>query len=263
MAGLLVGAAGGVLAGLAGVGGGLIYVPFFYAFMPSVTNADFDDMGIVIFASLVSVWITGMFSAQAHWKLGNVHLSSLRILAPGLAVFAAIGLWYALYIPKNNLLLLMALLDVWVLWDLQQNHHKHGSYISSQKNNISLRAWSIPIGGASGALGIGGGTMLMPLLRRYVPLRQAVGTSAACGMLMAAVAIILNITLEDKWLSRLSSDIPFLFSTWLGIVITSRIGSKWSAYIHVKYKEKTLRFILSLIFGMLAAYLFLAAIMTS
>jgi len=90
--GLGAGLIGGILAGLAGIGGGLIYVPLFYAFMPS----DSQSMAVHIFASMVAVVITAFFSSRAHLRLGHVDLSALSHLLPGLVVGAALGLWRTL-----------------------------------------------------------------------------------------------------------------------------------------------------------------------
>ncbi|MDX8406946.1 MAG: TSUP family transporter, partial [Mariprofundaceae bacterium] len=78
--GLAAGGLGGTLAALAGVGGGLIYVPVFYALMP---QAD-QGMSVQILASMLAIVLTGGFSARSHYRLGHIDMSVSRQLIPGL-----------------------------------------------------------------------------------------------------------------------------------------------------------------------------------
>jgi len=89
LVGLFAGAMGGMLAGLAGLGGGLIYVPVFYALMPEGPGA----VSTPVMASMGAIVFTGFFSARVHWRLGHVDMNSFKQLVPGLILGAALGLW--------------------------------------------------------------------------------------------------------------------------------------------------------------------------
>jgi len=247
--GLIGGAIGGTLAGLAGIGGGLIYVPLFYLTMPG----NGPGLGMHVLGSLIAVAITGFFSARAHWKLGNVHQESLKQLYPGLIIGAAIGLWSTLQVPEALILLALAFLDAWVARDYGKTY--------TTGRTAPLTSMSGVIGYISGTLGIGGGTMLVPLLRRGVSLREAVGTSAACGMLMAMGAVIFNLLFEPAWLELISGQLSFLIGAWLGILLVIPKASRWSAYLHATVEEATMRFMLKSLFYTLSAGLFTAAIL--
>ena len=247
LCGLAGGVIGGTLAGLAGVGGGLIYVPLFYMTMPG----DHETLSMHIFGSLVAVAITGFFSARAHWRLGHVQTGVLKQLYPGLIIGAAIGLWSTLQIPEAFILLALAGLDLWVARDFGKQQEIRG--------NMPLALASGPIGYLSGALGIGGGTMLVPLLRRAVSLREAVGTSAACGMLMAIGAVLFNLLFEPVWQDQISDTLYFLIGAWAGILIIIPMASGWSAWLHASVQEVTMRKTLKTLFYLLAACMILAA----
>jgi len=246
--GLVAGGAGGLLAGLAGLGGGLIYVPVFYALMPG----SHETLSIQILSSMVAVFITGLFSTRAHWRLGHVQMPAFRQLIPGLTLGAGIGLWSTLHFPEAMILLALGLLDAWVAWD-------YGRKRVQKAGTVSLFSWSGPIGYVSGTLGIGGGTLLVPLLRRMLPLREAVGTSAMCGTVMALAAALLNIVVERQWAGLLAEQASFLVAAWLGIAIALPFSTRLSARLHARHPEAELRPALRMLFAGLSALLLLAS----
>jgi len=251
--GLGAGMLGGLMAGLAGVGGGLIYVPVFYALMPGHD----DGMGTYIFASLVAIIITGFFSSRSHWRLGHIDKPSLALLLPGLIIGAALGLWSTLHIPGIWILVALAALNAWVAFDY------HRPLLPNPQGKPPLALCSGPIGYLSGLLGIGGGTMLVPLLRRSLILRQAVGTSAVCGLLMAGAAIGINISLESHWYQILATEWLFLCGTWLGIMIILPYSAPYAARLHDSIPETMLRMLLKAMFMLLSCAFLIAAMLAA
>ncbi|MDQ6987496.1 MAG: TSUP family transporter [Mariprofundaceae bacterium] len=260
-AGLLGGALGGALAGLAGIGGGLIYVPIFYAFLShnlsnsSPHNASHQEsaMAVAVFASMLAIVATGFASARTHWRLGHIDAACCQKLLPGLIIGAAFGLMLTLHVSAALVLAGLALLDGWLAWD-------YGRIVKSRPESTPLGLASVPIGYLSGSLGIGGGTMLVPLLRRALPLRIAVGTSAFCGMLMVFSALLLNLLLVDDWLRLLQTPMFFLLGAAIGLALTLPLVSAWAARLHVRMDETNMRLLLRLLFILLAAVLALAAL---
>ena len=244
--GVVAGTMAGTMAGLAGVGGGLIYVPVFYLTIPG----NQENLSIHIMASLIAVALTGFFSARAHWRLGHLNRAAFKILLPGLMIGAAIGLWSTLRIPEAIILFSLALLDAWIAWDYGRDQ--------TIKRDMPLTLLSGPIGYISGALGIGGGTMLVPLMRRSLTLREAIGTSATCGMTMALAAVIANLIMESAWIGLIGGQLQFLIAALLGIVIIIPKTSVWSARLHEMLPEQTMQRILKGVFAFLSAMLFIA-----
>jgi len=257
-AGTVGGALGGVLAGIAGVGGGLIYVPVFYALL----SQNPDAIPLSVFISLLAIVVTGGFSARAHAHLGHIDRQAAGYLLPGLICGAVAGLMLTLRLPGAFVLAALALLDAWVAYD----------YGRDMKTPVRSRAWpglpwksapwiaAPPIGFISGTLGIGGGTMLVPLLRRSLTLRHAVGTSALCGTLMAAAALAINGVFIPDWKALLGSQLWFTLGVLAAILCTLPFSTSWSAGLHASLNEGAMRMLLKAVFSLLSAGLGLAAL---
>jgi len=240
--GLCAGVLAGFMAGLAGVGGGLIYVPVFYLLMPSSTGG----MALAIFASMTAIAITSFFSAYRHWQLGHVNITLFHRLWPGLLLGASFGLWSTLILPELWILLALAILNAWVAYD-----YGCGLPVVARHKGL-LSFLGLPIGYVSGVLGIAGGTMLVPLLRRFITLKDAVGTSAMSGAVMVTLAVFLNMSVESGWLGLLQEQWPFLLATWMGLLLTMPFAARASAGWHDKFQERHLRIILKSIFAFIA-----------
>jgi len=249
--GIAAGGIAGILAALAGVGGGLIYVPVFYACMP----VSQDNMGIQIMASMLAIILTGSFSARTHYRLGHLNLKAAIYLLPGLIIGASLGLWSTLHVPETSVLLALAALDLWVAYDYGRNAVNSELHLHRRR----FIALSAPIGYTSGLLGIAGGTMLVPLLRRALPLRNAVGTSAFCGVLMAACGVALNLIFEPSWKAPVREQMLFILGALTGILLILPLATGWAARLHAVMPETRLRLVLKTLFVCIAALLLIEA----
>jgi len=230
--GLCAGILAGFMAGVAGVGGGLVYVPVFYLLMPSIEGSTAGGMALAIFSSMVAIALTAGFSARSHWQLGHVNIKLFHYLWPSLLLGASLGLWSALILPERWILLALAALNAWVAYD-----YGRVLPIGSQHKG-ALSFLGLPIGYVSGVLGIAGGTMLVPLLRRSLSLKNAVGTSAMCAFIMVVLAVFLNFLGESGWHKLLQGQWLFLSATWAGLLFTMPFAARASAAWHDKLQER-------------------------
>ncbi len=231
------------MAGLAGLGGGLIYVPILYLLLPGKS----DGMALAVMTSLMAVFLTGLFSSYAHWRLHHVDRALSRNLIPWLGTGAVAGLWTTLRVPEALILLGLAFLDIWIAWDLDRKR--------TWKSWAGLPAIGLPIGFLSGTLGIGGGAMLVPILRRLVSLRHAVGTSAFCATTMTGLAVMVNMALEHHWPLLMGGHLFLVGGFLAGVVFIVSPVSRLTAAMHRSHSEPQIRLILRMTFFAMAVFL--------
>ncbi|MHC8440825.1 MAG: sulfite exporter TauE/SafE family protein [Candidatus Eutrophobiaceae bacterium] len=186
---LLIGAAAGISAGLFGVGGGIIIVPALYLLLHRQFSEFGQLMHVAVTTSLFIIIFTGMLSAWKHWQKGAVLTSTLQGLIPGLILGCLLG---GLLANQLSAVWLRYAFTVFLLLAATQLFFglspKTCRALPSTGN--LLGAGSV-IGIVSTALGIGGGTMIVPfLVWCRVPIRIAIGTSACCGVAIACTGTI-------------------------------------------------------------------------
>lgn len=181
---LVTGVVAGVMAGLLGVGGGVVIVPvliFLFAYQ------GFPPEWIphlAVGTSLATIIGTGAASVHAHHRRGAVRWDLVRALAPGIVVGAWLGAAIAGVLPEVWLKRIFALFLLFV--GLRMLARRTAAATGRLPRGARLFAAGTGIGTLSALVGIGGGTLTVPLLGRGgVDLRQAVATSSACGVPLA------------------------------------------------------------------------------
>lgn len=183
---LVTGGVAGVLAGLFGVGGGLIMVPALALVLPAQGVPDSVYMQVAIGTSLAVISATSISSTLAHHRRGGVDWPALLRFAPGLAVGAVAGAFVADALTGDALKRIVGVGAMLVALQMALKN-------ASQAGHGSLRAGTpelLGVGGIIGALsslvGIGGGSLTVPYLSgRGLPVHQAIGTAAASGVPIA------------------------------------------------------------------------------
>ena len=180
----LLGIAAGLLAGLLGVGGGLVLVAGLALLLPAQGVASESVMHAALGTSLASVIITSIASTRAHALRGSVLWPSAAWLVPGLLLGAWLGSQVATRLDGNSLrLFVVAYCTLSALQLLLGKPSANVSVGDAVPRGPLLSCAGLVIGAISALVGIGGGSMTVPLLiwRGVAPVR-AVGTSAACGI---------------------------------------------------------------------------------
>jgi uncharacterized membrane protein YfcA len=180
-----LGAVAGVLAGLLGVGGGLVLVGALAWLLPLQGVPAEHAMHAALATSLASILVTGASSARSHHKRGSVLWTSVAWLLPGLLLGAWLGSRRATRLDGDALrwgvsgfCLLMAA-QLFAQWPRPRER----AVDAPAPRGPALSGAGGLIGAVSALVGIGGGSMTVPLLiwRGVAPVR-AVGTSSACGV---------------------------------------------------------------------------------
>ncbi len=218
---LAVGALAGLLAGLFGVGGGLVIVPALAIMFAALDFPPHLIMHLAIGTSLATIVVTSLSSVQAHHRRGAVQWRTVGALAPGILLGAWAGAALADSLQTDTLRRLFGLFELAVAAHMLRARAPRAQAFAPSMP-IYLSAGFV-IGGVSAIVGIGGGTLTVPfLVWAGVPMVAAVATSAACGLPIALAG-----TLGFWWFGLDESALPhgsvgyLYFPAWLAIVSTS------------------------------------------
>ena len=187
---LAIGAFAGVLAGLLGVGGGIVLVPaFFYAFR--VLGYDSPDlMQLCLGTSLATIIVTSLRSGMAHHRKGAVDWEILRGWAPGIVVGAIAGVALVAGLSSRPLQAIFGALAIVV--GLYMTFGRSNWRLGERMPDGPLRWVLSPlVGFLSVLMGIGGGSFGVPLMTLYgVPIHRAVATAAFFGLAIAMPSVV-------------------------------------------------------------------------
>ena len=180
---LAAGAAAGYLGGLLGIGGGLLVVAALSLVLPTLGFPPSVIMHVAIATSLTSIVFTFASSSLAHLRRGSIVWSSWMRLAPGMVLGAILGARLANNLPESALRWIVALFCGFMAWRMAFGK----SRVTEGEDHVPRSPWLLLAGGGIGAfsavLGIGGGSLTVPLLSSLgVRPVKAVGTSALCGL---------------------------------------------------------------------------------
>ena len=230
---LAVAAAGaGFMAGLLGVGGGIVMVPaLYYAF----TVLDFDivtRMHLSVGTSLAIIIPTSVISTMTHKEYDAVDFKMVRSF--GVFILAGVigGTFLAVNLKTPALVLFFSIFALMVglfFIFLREKLVDNPKQISAIVKNIS----GVIIGFISVPLGIGGGSLMVPFMRTFgYDIRKSIGTAAAVGFLIAVTGTITMIT-GGKIIDNVNTPYSVGYINLLGFavfvpvtMVMARIGAK-------------------------------------
>jgi len=255
---LLTGVVSGVLAGLLGIGGGLIIVPALVYLLPLANIAPQHIMHLAVGTSLAVVIVTAISSASAHHKRGTVNWTLWRSLSPGLIAGTATGAFIADHLSGHSLRIFFIVFELLVAVQLVLGKQAQPADRMPPFYITLVAAYLIGI--VCAFAGVGGGIMIVPLLIwMKLTIKQAVSTSAACGVPIAVAGTI------GYMLTGL--DVPGTLPTWttgfvywpafIGISVMSVLFAPYGAKIAHALPSKILRQVFASFLVFLALLMFL------
>jgi uncharacterized protein len=186
---LAIGAASGLLAGLFGVGGGVVVVPALILLFAQIGMGSEWIPHMAVGTSLAAIIGTGAASTFAHYRRGAVRWDLVARLAPGIVLGAWSGAAVAALIPELWLTRIFAGFLTYVGLRMLITRKIRRETALPGPGGMWLAGSGI--GALSALVGIGGGTLTVPFLsNRGLDMRKAVGTSAACGLPIAIAGAI-------------------------------------------------------------------------
>lgn len=235
---LLLGAFAGTIAGLFGVGGGLIIVPLLATIFTHQGISNDVIMHLAIGTSLATIIPTSISSVLAHHRQGAVLWPVFLKLVPGILIGGFTGAYIADQISSDNLKIGVGVFAmvaaVKMILDLKPKGHRE------LPGNPGMTVAGAVIGGVSALIGIGGGTLTTPfLLWCNKSIRNAIATSAACGLpiAVAGVAGYIHTGFDSALLPEWSSGYvywPALFGVTVASVMFAPLGAKFTHRLPMK-----------------------------
>jgi len=240
-------AVAGFMAGLLGVGGGIIMVPaLYYAF----TVLDFDiltRMHLSVGTSLAIIIPTSIISTKTHMEYDAVDFKMVKSFGVFILIGVILGTFLAVNLKTPPLVLFFSIFAFMVglfFIFLREKLVENPKTISNLIKNLS----GIIIGFISIPLGIGGGSLMVPFMRTFgYDIRKSIGTAAAIGFLISVSGAITMI-IGGKIINNVNTPFSIGYINLLGFIVfvpvtmvMARIGAK------VVYKIN--RKLLSKVFG--------------
>lgn len=226
---LVLGAIAGILAGLFGVGGGIIIVPVLVFSFTAQGFAPEVLTHLAVGTSLATIVFTSINSIREHNRRGAVQWNLFVWLAPGILAGAAVGGVTAALIQGPILQKIIGVFAICVALQLALNLTPKNPRPLPKRPEL-VAAGGI-IGWASAIFGIGGGSVTVPfLVWRSVSIQQAVATSAACGfpIAFAGAVVFMSTGWHESQLPDWSLGFVYLPAV-LGIALTSMFFARFGA----------------------------------
>lgn len=237
-------AVAGFMAGLLGVGGGIIMVPaLYYAF----TVLEFDiltRMHLAVGTSLAIIIPTSIISTRTHMEYDAVDFKMVKSFGIFILIGVIAGTFLAVNLKTPNLVLffsifafIVGLFFIFLREKLMENPKKISNLIKNVSGTI--------IGFISVPLGIGGGSLMVPFMRTFgYDIRKSIGTAAAVGFLIAVSGTITMIT-GGKIIDNVNTPFSIGYINLLGFIVfvpvttlMARIGAKAVYKINKKLLSK-------------------------
>ncbi len=184
---------GGILAGLLGVGGGIVIVPALYLALSAADLGEGVAMQVAVATSLATIVFTATSSSRAHYKRGAVDVPLLRRWAPWVVLGVVAGSLLGAVVDGRAMVAVFAVVASVVAVQMLLGR----SNLVPEPRRAPSAAWAatgVFAGGVSALMGIGGGTVCVPVLSYLgYDIRRAVGTSAALGLVIGVPATLVYI----------------------------------------------------------------------
>lgn len=227
---MAVGAFAGVLAGLFGIGGGMVIVPVLVFTFQSLGFAPDVLTHMAVATSLASIAFTSISSVRTHHQKGAVDWPLVWQLSLGILVGAVLGVLTADALSGSGLQVVIGVSAL--MMAAQMGLGLKPKPTRTLPGTAGMITTGSGIGWASSLFGIGGGSLTVPFLTWCNhPMQRSVATAAACGFPIAVVGAITNIVVG--WGNPLLPESSVGYVYWpalLGVVVTSvpfaRLGAK-------------------------------------
>lgn len=222
----------GTLAGLLGVGGGIVIVPVLFNVFPLFGIPEAVQMKLAVGTSLATIIPTSIQSARKHFMKGTMDVPLLKSLAPSIGVGVLFGTVLAIWLKGEALTLVFACIAILVALNMGLTSVEW-KLRDSFPTGLLRQALGGFIGSISAMMGIGGGTVGVPILSMFgAPIRAAVATASVFGVIISIPATIGFI--YGGWGDPLLPPLSLGYANMIGfalIVPSSMIAAPWGVHL--------------------------------
>ena len=239
---LVLGTFVGFFAGLFGIGGGLVLVPVLSFLFDAQHLTAQHTLHLALGTSMASILFTATSSARAHHHHGAVNMNIVRSITPGILLGTAFGALIASRVSPLYLTIFFAMFVYFAAAQMLLNLKPLPTRQLPGRLGMTLAGTGI--GAISCLVSVGGGVISVPfMLRHNIPLRHAIGTSAALGLPIAiggtvgyvVTGLALN-TLPQYSLGFVY--LPALLMLAVGTSFTTRLGAKAAHRLPLKWLRR-------------------------
>lgn len=252
---LLLGSFSGFAAGLLGIGGGMLMVPFMTMLLTAEQFPEHLVLNIAIATSLATIMFTSISSIHAHQKRGAVIWRIVKLLAPGILIGSWIGPWIGNQLHPSGLAIFFAVFVA--LAATQMLIDKKPAAARELPGVPGMFAVGGIIGVLSGLVGAGGGFISVPFMARCnVKIHSAIGTSAALGFPIALSGTLSNIYFGTSTPGLPAGSLGFVYLPALLIIsLVSITTAPLGARLAHKLPVKTMKKVFAALLYLLACYM--------
>lgn len=248
----LGGIVAGCISGMFGIGGGVLVVPLLIYVLPALGFPAEIVIPTAIGTSLATIAVTTSSGAWAHHTMNNISWSWVRRLGPIVVCGSMLGAWWGVSIDPVYLKQIFAVILFILAWRMILSRTAERGQARIRQPILLLQG--VCIGIVSVLVGIGGGTLVVPLLHHYgVQLSRAVAIAAVISVLLSIFSTLVYILLGSEVHTY---QLPglwgyFYFPAWLAIGVSSvlfaPLGAKLAVRLPVRYLRRLFAGLLAVI----------------
>ncbi|KAF1712656.1 phosphotransferase system, fructose-specific IIC component [Pseudoxanthomonas kalamensis DSM 18571] len=240
----LLGVVAGLLAGLLGIGGGLVLVAALVWLLPQFGVPKDAAMHAALASSLASIVLTAASSAFSHHRRGSVMWPTVAWMVPGLLLGGWLGSGLAVKVDDAALRWIVAGYCLLAAWQMLRGGRRDGVAATAvpPPTGWPMSGAGVGIGALSAVVGIGGGSMTVPLLvwRGVAPVR-AVGTSSACGVAIG-LGSALGYALHAPAGALPQYAVGYVYlPAAIGVAVASVLAAPWGARLAHRISGQSLK----------------------
>lgn len=248
---LVAGAIGGFIAGLVGVGGGIIFGPVLFFYLQALGIEDPVLTPLVLGSSLLCTFSAALSGAIAQRKAGAIDYRTVwfagsvaALVVTLMGLFVTTQPWYS----KEEFQIVLSVVLVIVVARMLLKRSASRDTLSTEgarRNPVFLVGTGAVAGAIAAAAGVGGGVVMVPAFNGLIrlPLRVAAGTSTSAIVLVTGAGVLIYTILGWNapglpsgalgyvdWPHALTLAIPAIFTARWGVQVAHRIDVRWVRY---------------------------------